>query len=163
MTQRVTGIRLNWWKGILVIVGIMAILFAFGQLMGVMQTIITYNIASIATWVLGGIVALLVMRKFVLEYQYTMDGEVLQVDYMYGKKPRFLTQVLMRQVVMFDTVEAVRLKYPQAKITRAVKEAPAEKQMALCSAELDGAKILIFEPNEEMVQAIRDAIRAGKK
>lgn len=163
MTQDVKANSLNWWQGILLILGIMAAIFAVGQLAGVLQRLITYSAASIGTWVAGGVIALAVVRRFVLGYRYTLEGGTLQVDYVYGKRARFMTQALLRQAVMFDTAANVKEKYPGVKVLKAVKEAPAEKQMALCLKEADGPKILVFEPNEEMTAKIREEIAAERK
>ena len=93
MQQRLSNPKLKWWQGILLILALVAF-FVATNLVGTVIAYMAgddtvYTVASVAYWVVGGLAAFGVVRSFIMEYSYTVDGLNFRIDRIYGNmKPR---------------------------------------------------------------------------
>ena len=70
MQQKVSNPKLKSWQGMLLIVGIVVLLMVF-QFVAAFAALmiggtISYTIASFAFWIFGGVVALQLLRAFIM-------------------------------------------------------------------------------------------------
>lgn len=94
MEQRLTGQKLKFWQGCLLVVLVALFLFAAQFVLTFLQYTLTYfrildattayTIASIAYWLFGGLLGLKFLRDYVLNYLYTANTKQLRVERVYG-------------------------------------------------------------------------------
>lgn len=168
MQQKVSNPKLSWWQGILLIVGIVAILMAFqfvaAALSLTFRTAYSFTVASLAFWVFGGAIALALLRRFVMAYQYTVEGVTLRIDRLYsGIRPRNAATIITRNIVAIGTPEEIEGKFPgthPAVYTRSKAGLP----VTALAYEADGRiKAIHFQPNEEMIARLQSSLDEKKK
>ena len=159
MQQRISNPKLKWWQGMLLIIGIMAFFMVtnfIGSAIAYMagdQT--AYTIASIAYWVAGGLAAFGIVREFIMEYTYTIEGLNFRIDKIYGRmKPRNAETIITRNIVAYGSIDSVGGKYPNAHphvFTRRRNEIPV-KAVAYTSG--DAVKIAHIQPDGKLEAAL---------
>ncbi len=117
MRQRVSNPKLKWWQGMLLIVSIVAILMIFQFFASVVSYMTgdmnNMGIASIAFWIFGGVIALYLLRRFIMEYEYTIEGINFKVYRIYsGLRPREGLNVITRNIEAVGTPEQIEGKFP---------------------------------------------------
>ena len=157
--QEVKPRPLSGWKGAALVLGIVAFLCALAMGLSALQEIIGYAAASLSLWGVGIALGLWGMRRFVMGYRYVLDGEELRVSHLYGKRVRFLDCVLLRSAVACGTPEEMRLRFPNARVVRAVKKDCALAVMAVAFRAED-VKILCLQPSDDLRAAIVRAVKA---
>ena len=118
MRQKVSNPKLKSWQGMLLIVGIVALLMVFQFVAAFSALMIgganSYTIASFALWIFGGVVALQLLRAFIMEYLYTVESLQFQIFRVYGRfKPRLAVTVITRSILAFGTPEEIQGKFPE--------------------------------------------------
>lgn len=167
MQQRISNPKLKWWQGILLVLGIV-LFFMLANLVGSTiaymagdQTV--YTIASVAYWVIGGLAAFGIVRSFIMEYTYTIEGLNFRIDRIYGNmKPRPAETVITRNIVAYGSVDAVGEKYPNVHpqvFTRARNPIPV-KAVAYHSG--DATKIVHIQPDAKLEAALIDCLDKKK-
>lgn len=117
MRQRISNPKLKWWQGILLIVGIVVILTVF-QFFAAVVSFMTgnpnsYAIASLAFWIFGGVIALYLLRRFIMAYEYSLEGISFRISRIYaGLKPREALTIVTRSIEAVGTPEEIEGKYP---------------------------------------------------
>ncbi len=117
MRQRVSNPELKWWQGILLIVGIVAILAVFQFFAAVFSLMSgkpnSYTIASVAFWIFGGIIALSLLRAFIMSYEYSLEGINFRISRVYGAgRPREAITIVTRSIEAVGTPEEIEGKFP---------------------------------------------------
>lgn len=164
MQQRLSNPKLKWWQGILLILALVAF-FVAANLVGTVIAYMSgddtvYTAASVAYWVVGGLAAFGVVRTFIMEYSYTVDGLNFRIDRIYGNmKPRAAETIITRNIVAFGSVDEVGEKYPDAHphvFTRARNPLPVR---AVAYRTGDAVKIAHIQPDEKLSEAIVNCLK----
>lgn len=170
MRQRVSNPRLKWWQGVLLIAGLVVIL-SLAHLVGSVVAYMAndpnaYTAASILYWIFGGAVALVVVRAFIMDYEYSLEGLNFQVSRVYGKgKPRMAVSVITRNIVALGTPDEVGEKYPNAHPQVFTRKRSGMTVWAL-AYESDGkARILYIQPNDALLEKLKRCVeeQSGRK
>ena len=163
MRQRISNQKLNWWQGMLLIVGIVVILMAF-QFFASVFTYMSgdprmYTVASIAFWIFGGVIALHLLRAFIMEYEYAIEGINFRIARIYsGLRPREALTVITRSIEMIGTPEEIQGKYPESHPSVFTRKKCALPVMAL-AYRVDGRlKVIHIQPDEAMLEKLRGSI-----
>jgi asparagine N-glycosylation enzyme membrane subunit Stt3 len=90
--QKVCNRRLSTLKGIGVVLGIFAALFALTFVTQLMIPLTGSLAAAIVFWGVGALIALWTMRRFVLTYSYALGTNVLRISHAYGRHERIMVQ-----------------------------------------------------------------------
>jgi len=162
MRQRVSNPKLNWWQGILLIVGIVAILMIFQFF----ATVISYmtgdmnnlGIASIAFWIFGGIIALYLLRRFIMEYEYVVEGINFRIYRIYsGIRPREALTIITRSIEAVGTPEEIEGKFPGSHPTVYTRS----KAEVYAVAYRDGGrlKVIHIQPGEALLTKLRENVK----
>lgn len=155
MRQRVANPKLKWWQGILVILGIILILFA-GQFAAAAYTYLSGSTnapvqASVAFWIFGIIIALLVIRHFVMEYEYTLEGLTFRIDRIYGgMRPRMAIQIVTRKIRFVGTPEGAQTKYPGAHPSNYTRAKAGIEIVVVAFEDKNGVRLLNVQPDEKL-------------
>ena len=174
MEQRVSGPKVKPWQGIVLVVSVAVFLFLAQFIMTFLQYTLAslqilgrqtaYTVASVAYWLVGGIVALIFVRKYVMNYLYTVNTKVLHIERVYGPgKPRYVEDVYFSGLRALGTPQELKARYPSAKTIKAVHTRETLDTRAVAYETSDGTKLLLFQPNEEMWSWLQDALKKNKK
>ena len=173
MEQRLTGQKLKFWQGCLLVVLVALFLFAAQFVLTFLQYTLTYfrildattayTISSIAYWLFGGLLGLKFLRDYVLNYLYTANTKQLRVERIYGPgRPRFFEDVYFSRLKALGEVEEMKKRFPTAKILRATLRRDKLPVKALAYDSTEGMKILLFQPNDELWAHLQAVLREKK-
>ena len=116
MKQVVEHKKLGAIQGVLLIVGLLAILLVLNYLCGVyLSALIGYQPASLAFWVLGALIAMQMLRVYVVKYEYEINADVLRLNRSYGKRPRHIEDIYLNRLLFVGDVEEAKKRYPKAR------------------------------------------------
>lgn len=160
MKQIVKHKKLSTLHGILLVAGLILALILMNYLvLGLLATRIGNNASSLAFWVLGGLIAWTVLRIYILRYTYLMDDEVLQINRAYGKRERHIENVYLHQMVFVGKPEEAQKRYPNAAKVRAIHAKGEHLTMAVVHRVSQGHRILLFQPNDEILAALKAKVK----
>lgn len=173
MEQRLAGPKLKVWQGCLLVVLVAVFLFAAQFVLTFVQYALTYfrilpaqtayTVASVAYWLLGGLLALRFLRDYVLNYLYTTNTKQLQISRVYGPgRPRVMENVYFSRLKAIGEVEAMKKRFPGAKVQRATLRRATLPVKAVAYDSAEGMKLLLFQPDEELC-ALLQAVLKDKK
>lgn len=163
MRQRVDNPRLKWWQGILLIVGIVALLTAFQFIAAVVSYMTgdpdSYSIASIAFWAFGGVIALYLMRAFIMGYEYSIEGLSFRICRVYGSgKPREALTIVTRSIEAIGTPEEIQGKYPSSHPSVFIRKKSGLEVVAVAYSVDGRLKVIHIQPDEAFRQRLADCI-----
>jgi hypothetical protein len=167
MQQRLSNPKLKWWQGILLILGLVAF-FVVANLVGSVIAYMAggdtvYTVASISYWVVGGIVAFGVVRSFIMEYSYSIEGLNFRIDRIYGNmKPRAAETIITRSIVAFGGTDEVGEKYPGAHPRLYTRARNPMQVFAVAYQSGDTVRIAHIQPDEKLAEALRSCVRNNK-
>lgn len=159
MQQRLSNPKLKWWQGILLIIGIM-LFFMLTNLVGSVVAYMVgdqtaYTVASVAYWIVGGMAAFGIVRAFIMEYSYSIEGLNFRIDRIYGNmKPRNAETIITRNIVAYGEKDEIGDRYPNAhpQVFTRSRNPMAVKAVAYQSG--DVVKIAHIQPDEKIEAAI---------
>ena len=166
MQQRISNPKLKWWQGILLIIGIVAF-FALTNIVGSVVAYMigdqtAYTVASVAYWIIGGLAAFGIVREFIMEYTYTIEGLNFSIDKIYGRmKPRNAETIITRNIVAYGSIDTVGDKYPNAHPHVFTRRRNAIPVKAVAYTSGDAVKIAHIQPDGKLEAAIIDCL--GRK
>ncbi|MBQ4090271.1 MAG: hypothetical protein IJC56_10420 [Clostridia bacterium] len=163
MRQRVSNPKLKWWQGVLLIVGIVFILMVFQFFASVVSFMTgdmnNMGIASLAFWIFGGVIALYLVRRFIMEYEYSIEGINFKVSRIYsGLRPREAVSIVTRSIEAVGTPEEVQAKFPgshHSAFTRSKCELPV---MAVAYRDDGRLRVIHIQPEEAFLEKLRNCV-----
>lgn len=155
MRQRLSNPKLKWWQGILLILGIVLALLiiqfaaaAYALYMGGANARLY---ASAGFWVFGILLALLILRHFIMEYEYSLEGLILRVDRIYGRmRPRMAVQIVTRKIAFVGTPEDAQAKYPGAHPTNYTRGRTGIALLAIAHETARGVRLIHIQPDDAL-------------
>lgn len=97
MKQVVGHKKITPMRGFLVVLALVAALVLINYfVLDYLAGWIGYTAASIGFWIIGILLALYVLRVYVVRYGYEIDGGVLRLTRSYGKRERFIEDIYLR-------------------------------------------------------------------
>lgn len=141
--------------GVVVIIASLAALYLDSLLARVLSSLgLTPLITSIIFWGVGGLIAVIVYYNFVIRYLYTIDGIKLTVERVYHKKPRPMVEFMKREILFSGSVEDAIKKHGKLKTYKAIRKTNPNKPIAVVFKRAGEKRMLIFQPNEEILKAL---------
>lgn len=113
-------------------------------------------ITSTGFWLVGGIVAAYVFHRYVISYVYTLDGVKLIVERVFSRKPRFMQQILLREIVFIGPLETAKEKYRIEAKQKAVRKQEKIEENAIVYKRDGEMRALIIQPNAELLEALKE-------
>ncbi len=169
MQQRISNPKLKWWQGILLIVGIVVMLLVFQFIAAVVSFMITgdiydNSIASLAFWAFGGFIALQLVRRFIMDYVYVIEGITFRICRIYANgRPREALTVVTRSILAVGTPEEIEGKYPGSHPSVYTRSKADIEVCALAYGDEGRVKVIHIQPDEQMKQKLIDSIETKKK
>lgn len=149
-------------RGLTVVLGIVAVVW-LDSILAQLLAGLNELVAAILFWGLGALVALIVLRRFIMGYSYALSSSLLRLSHAYGRYERLMEDVYLNSVVLAGEPEAVTKRYPDARVRRAVL--PQNPAPAFAVAYRDDGKIRILhlQPDERVRAALEAAGKRGTK
>lgn len=156
--QRVENQTARGWRGIALILAI-ALAVVLGS--GLFEWLGRYigRIASLLFIAYGVAIAWFLLNRYVLGFLYYLSDGCLRVYRVYGKRQRFMQDMWLNSLVACGAPEAMRQRFPQARLHRAVKPQCPLEPMALAYRDSDGDAILLIQPEPKLREALIQAVR----
>lgn len=116
-------------------------------------------ITSTLFWLSGGTIAVIVFHRYVIRYLYTLDGVKLVVERVFSKKPRFMEQILIREIVYIGKKEDASKKYAEVKFRKAFRKTNPIVPTAVIYKRSGETRGILIQANEEMLNALSEAMK----
>lgn len=160
--QKVQNPPLNPPQGALLVAGIVAVMYLASA---ASTWLFSYlgALAQLGFYALGILVALLVMRRFLLSYSYALNQNLLRLSHVYGKHERLIEDLYLTKIVSAGAPETVIARYPQARIQRCtLTTCPLEP---LAVAWRDGAdiRIALLQPDDVIRERLTAAAMENRR
>ena len=161
MKQTVAHKKIGTLHGILLVAGLLVILALLNYLvLGFLATYVGNGASSIAFWVLGGLVAWLVLRIYIVKYSYELGDEVLRLTRAYGKRERLIDDIYLNNLLFLGKPEEAAKRFPNARRVKAVHAKGEHPVVALAYKASDGQYVALIQANDELKAALRERIKA---
>ena len=155
MKQTVSHSKLRPWQGILIVLLLVALLFAINYLLGqYVQQLVGYSVASIAFWVIGAGIAYYTFRRFVVSYTYDLSEDVLRLNRAYGKRERHICDIYISRILFVGTRAEAQKRYGKTRIVRALRACDDLPVTAIVYAASDGRYTALLQANDELRNAL---------
>ena len=162
MKQSIGHKKLNPLQGLLLIVCLLAILFLVNylaiDLFGAWFSRISERAGGlaglIAFWVIGGFIALQVLRVYVARVSYTLGEDVLRLCRMYGKRERHIADVYLSQLLFVGSPEDARKRYGKLNCDKALHPSCKLPATALVYRNASGTRVALIQADEDMKAAL---------
>lgn len=160
MKQTVSHSRLRPWQGILIVLLLVALLFAINYLLGrYVQRLVGYSIASIAFWIIGAGIAYYTFRRFVAAYIYELSEDVLRLNRAYGKRERHICDIYVSRMLFVGTRAEAQKRFGKTRIVRAMRGCDDLPVTAIVYDASDGRHTALIQANDELRDALIRRVR----
>ena len=160
MKQTVAHKKIGTLHGLMLVAGLVVILILLNYLvLGFLATYIGNGASSIAFWVLGGLVAWLVLRIYIVKYSYELGDEVLRLTRAYGKRERLIDDIYLNNLLFLGKPEEAAKRFPNARRVKAVHAKGEFPVVALAYRASDGQYVALIQANDELKAALRERIK----
>ncbi len=164
MKQIVERKKLGALQGIALILGLVAVLVILNFLCGAfLARWIGYNPASLVFWILGGGIALWMLHVFIVKYVYELTDDVLRLNRSYGKRPRHIVDIYLRQIAFVGDPAEARRRYPHARKTSATRGGVDLPIVAVVYRTADGEDMALIQANPELRAKLEGCAKANRK
>lgn len=162
-TQIIGKNKVSTLTGLAVVGASLAILLGASMLFNYLSSIgAPYLATSIGFWLTGGALAAFVYHRYVLVYLYTLDSVKLVVERVFSKKPRFMLQILLREIVYFAPLADAESKYPKLSKQRAVRRQESLPEYGIVYKRSGETRMLVFQPDEDMIALLKEQRQHAK-
>lgn len=161
--QKVRNPRLSALKGIAVVLGIFAAIFAVSIITGLIAPLIGGTASAVIFWGAGALIALWTMRRFILCYSYGLGPNVLRIAFAYGRYERVMTDVYFNNILNAGSLEDMRTRYPDARVTRASLSACPIPTLALAVRDDGKPAIYLLQPDDTIRAALEEVAKKNRK
>ena len=167
MKQSIGHKKLNPLQGILLIVALMAILFLANylaiDLFGAWFSRYSERAGALAGlisfWVIGGFIALQVLRVYVARICYNMNDDLLRMSRFYGKRERHIEDVYLNQLLFVGTIEDAQKRYGKLRCVKALHRSCKLPRTALVYKNSEGTRMALIQCDDAMKSALMQQVK----
>lgn len=160
MKQIVAHKKLSTLHGLLLVAGLMLVLILLNYVvLGFLATYLGNAASSLAFWVLGALIAWVMLRVYVVKLCYELDDEALHITRSYGKRERYVENIYLSQLMFVGEPVEAQKRFPNA---RRVKATHAKGEHPVCAVAYrasDGHRIALLQLNDELKSALKAKIK----
>ena len=157
MKQIVRNEKMTPLKGVGLIAALVAFLLLLNYVLtGFAARLVGSTVSTILFWLCGAVVALWMLRNFVVAYSYELTNDLLRICRKYGKRERFIADIYLNRLRFVGTLEEAKSRYPNAKGSfKAVHPRSDLQTTALVYEDSDGLKLAKLQASDELKAALR--------
>ena len=160
MKQIVAHKKLSALHGFLLVLGILAVLLVMNNLvLGVLTRAVGFTVANVTFWLVGALMALWVLRVYVVKYIYELTPDILRLNRAYGKRARHIEDVYLSQLVFVGSPEEAKRRWPEAKRVRAVHARGDEAVTAVVYRTAGGMRTALIQANPALKAKLVERLR----
>ena len=136
--------------GLLTVLGVLAALVLSRFLTQLLAPAFGQGTALIVFWLVGLGIALIVLRRFVLSYEYLLSPTLLRVCFAYGRYVRVMADLYLNNILFTGSEAEAKKRWPGARVNRAALPGAGPEPLAVVC--MDGGKpaIYILQPDDEI-------------
>lgn len=157
--QQLLNPPLKALKGLLVVVALVAAVLLDSLLAQLLTAVTSELVASIFFWCAGVAIALWTLHRYVMGYSYVLSSSLLSVAHLYGRYERRMEDIYLNNIVFAGAPEAVRKRYPDARVHRAVLPRNPAEVLAIAYRDDGKTAILLLQPDPQIRAALESACR----
>ena len=161
--HKVRSRPLSALQGIAVVLGVVAAGLVDALLANLLSRVAPALVSTTVFWGLGAVLALWVMRRFVLSYSYILSSSLIRVSYAYGRYERVMTDIYRNNILACGTLEEMREHYPGAKVNHADLKGCDLPTLTVACRDDGKPALYVLQPDEEIREAILKSVPAKKK
>lgn len=160
MKQIVAHKKLSPLHGFLLVVGILTVLLIMNNLvLGVLTQAVGFTAANVIFWLIGALMALWVLRVYVVKYIYELGPDVLRLNRAYGKRTRHIEDVYLSQLAFVGSPEEAKKRWPDAKRVRALHARSEEPVTAVVYKTAVGVRTALIQASPELKAKLVERLR----
>lgn len=163
LQQKVQNPPLKPLRAMGVVIGIVAVLVIDSYLCQLLSLVVASGTATVVFYAVGVLVALWVMRRFILSYSYAMNDTVMRIAFNYGRYQRLMGDIYLSNLVACGTLEEMKQRFPSVRVRRAVLPKCTLEHFAVVTKSSSETFIYLLQPSDEIRAALKDAVRANRK
>lgn len=163
LQQKVQNPPLKPLRAMGVVIGVVAVLLMDSYLCQLLSLVIAPGTATIVFYAVGVLVALWVMRRYILSYAYVMNETMMRISFNYGRYQRLMGDVYLSNLVACGTLEEMKQRFPSVRVRRAVLPKCTTEHFAVVTKSASETFIYLLQPDDEIRTALKDAVRANRK
>lgn len=148
--QTVKNPPLKAWKGVLVVVGLLAALLLISTAVQLLTPLIGGTLSAVLFWGLGAGVALWTMRRYVLAYSYAANSNTLQITFAYGRYRRLMEEIYFNNMYRSGDLDALKKRYPGARVHRATRPGCEYPEFSVAYRNNGKTDIIVLQPDETL-------------
>ena len=158
--QRVEHAPLTGWRGVALILLIALLVIALSNIFSALERVLGSMWASLLFILSGMGVAGFLLRRYVLGFQYTCENGCLRVSRVYGKRERPMADIWLNGVQACGEPDAIRQRFPSAKVQRAVRADCPLPPMAVAYRDDGKTAIMLLQPEQPLRELLIEKVRA---
>ena len=167
MKQSIGHKKLNPLQGLLLIVCLLAILFLVNylaiDLFGAWFSRISERAGGlaglVAFWVIGGFIALQVLRVYVARISYTLTEDLLRMSRFYGKRERHIEDVYLSQLLFVGAPEDAQKRFGKLSCIKATHPSCKLGRTALVYKNSSGTRMALIQADEALKTALTQRVK----
>ena len=160
MKQIVAHKKLSPLHGFLLVLGSLAVLLVMNNLVqGLLTRAVGFTAANLIFWRIGALMALWVLRVYVVKYIYELTPDLLRLIRAYGKRARHIEDVYLSQLVFVGSPEEAKRRWPEAKRVRAVHARGDEAVTAVVYRTAGGMRTALIQANPALKAKLVERLR----
>lgn len=158
--QEVKGKKLSPLAGIGMIALIVVSIAAAGILERMIYELTQNSVGAALAWGLIGAEIFLLLRLSVREYRYTLTDGRLFIESRYGDSVRLMYEIALSSVIAIGAQDEIFERYGNAQAYDKVYTRGCEIPLSALVYEKGGEnKLISFQPDEKMIELIREAMK----
>ncbi len=157
--QQLKNPPLSTIAGIGAVVLLVAALLLDSMLANLLARYIGGTGAKILFWLTGALIALIALKRYVLQYEYELANGMLSLNFRYGRYVRSVDSFALRTLVAVGTPEEILPRYKGAPVHRAVLKRNALAQTAIAYKYEGKIELCVFQPDDEIREALMNQVK----
>ena len=157
MKQIVGHRKIGPVRGILLILGLIVALMAVNYVcLYYLSPWIGYQPASLVFWIVGALMAMQMLRIFVMKFEYELNADLLRLNRKYGKRPRHIEDIYLNRLLFVGEADEAKKRYPKAKKVTAMHASAGLPVTAVVYRTADDIHVAHIQANEELKRRLMD-------
>ncbi len=152
MKERYKRRQLSTFVGILVTIGLVAVILFFHILISYIGTVLKVAFIEYIEYVLFILLGIWIVRKWITEYEYAIVDDELFVDRYIGRRPRRLFEIKLGQIIHIGSDLPSDYDGKKQRLTFASRKRGV---VYIVFIKDDDKKCVFFSPSEEMQAMIK--------
>ena len=160
MKQIVGHRKIGPVRGILLILGLIVALMAVNYVcLYYLSPLIGYQPASLVFWIIGALIAMQMLRIFVMKFEYELNADLLRLNRKYGKRPRHIEDIYLNRLLFVGEADEAKKRYPKAKKVTAMHASADLPVTAVVYRTADDIHVAHLQLNDEMKRRLLERAR----